>query len=247
MRLLLLLVVLAVFAGAVQAGETLWTGRDPGQFPDVVGDYSLAPAPAGAVDWDRERAAIDTIVIHHSAADNVSRAQLSKDGLERSYAPLFKGGNKDPEIKPGTLPYSDHFWRTKGGVVETTFVLYHWYVRQDGTREHLLPDAAVGWHAGNWRVNCRSVGICIDGDYSKKPPSTIVLVAVARIVADLCQRYKIRWLVGHRDVRIGGTTCPGDWFCTGGREQIVALADWMLGKNLGISFDSPDAVSQTKK
>jgi|GEM_PF-2098109 len=53
------------------------------------------------------------------------------------------------------------------------FCAYHWLVYMDGTMERLLQDNEVGWHAGKWDVNCKSVAICLDDDFENLAPQNI--------------------------------------------------------------------------
>ena len=186
------------------------------------------------VDWDAERRPIDTIVVHHAASvGDLSPAELSQIGLERIYAPLFEKGNDDPFVPPGSAPYSGHFIQLAGEVVET-FASYHSTIRLEGVRVNLLLTSAVGWHAGDWDINCSSLGLCLLGNYEETEPSSAVLSGAAWQITRWCVEFpSIRYLVGHREVRkIGPTVCPGDWYYRDGRERLIRLASEAAGRPL---------------
>ncbi len=119
-------------------------------------------------DTDRERKLVDTIVIHHTSnPPGMSKERLSAIELIRLYAPYFyepkTEANKSMKGRP---IYSGH---ARNG--RQVFWPYHWFIRKDGSAERLLEDGEIGWHAGNWDVNCRSVAICFDNDYEDMRPS----------------------------------------------------------------------------
>ncbi len=190
--------------------------------------------PANHVDWDVERTTIDTIVIHHTGTTNeLSVGELDAAGLERAYAPVFQNGNSDPVVPAGTPPYSGHYLNLDGKVQET-FILYHVFIQQDGTVVKCLPDSVIGWQAGNWGVNCRSLSICLSGDFTSGKPRAVQMSAAAWQIAEWCQCYPtIHYIVGHRNVRKASSTiCPGNWWYTGGRQELIALASQEAGKRL---------------
>jgi N-acetyl-anhydromuramyl-L-alanine amidase AmpD len=114
--------------------------------------------------------------------------------------------------------YSGHFDKDKKPV----FYGYHWLVREDGMGERLLPDEATGWHAGNWEVNCESIGICVDDDLTSKQPSEAVIAGIA----DIIRRHYSTIIVPGEDMVIGHnevtkTVCPGNEFLDGWKQTIL--------------------------
>ncbi|HXH26274.1 MAG TPA: N-acetylmuramoyl-L-alanine amidase [Candidatus Acidoferrum sp.] len=81
-------------------------------------------------------------------------------------------------------------------------------MRADGSAEHILEDKYLGWHAGNWEVNCRSVAICVDDDLADKEPSGVVLAALATIIRQHYGQVLPEKIVGHCDVN-PHRVCPG--------------------------------------
>lgn len=175
--------------------------------------------PDNSINWEAEKIATDTIVIHHTGeAPGMTWAQLSEIQKSTLYVPRYASKNNDPYVF-GETPHSGHFRREGGQDVEV-FYAYHWLVRTDGSTERLLKDEEVGWHAGDWETNCRSIAICLDGDFSTAKPSAKALQAVAKLVAGYQKKFQITRVVGHNEVRVT-TKCPGLWFSEGGRELIL--------------------------
>jgi hypothetical protein len=117
-------------------------------------------------DWDAERRAIDTAVVHHTALPpGISWERLDAIHLTRVYARYYAEPDLGEAWVRGLPITSGHI---RDG--RQVFYAYHWLVRSDGDLERLLGDEETGWHAGNWDVNCRSVGICIDDDLADKRP-----------------------------------------------------------------------------
>lgn len=166
------------------------------------------------INWDAEKIekkiVTDTIFIHHTAWEpNATWQRLSEEQKKRLYDARYSIDDKDPFVQ-GQPSHSGHYRYVDGKLVEV-FYAYHWIVRQDGKTERLLDDREVGWHAGKWAENMRSVGIVFDGDYSKKSPSEKAMKAAAQIIRQYIQQYPtITRLKAHQDVR--KTECPGEWY-----------------------------------
>lgn len=161
---------------------------------------------SGAFDVDRKE--IDTVIIHHTSnPPGLSLSRLSAIELVRLYAPYFANptAEGDRHLKGQTI-CSGHV--RKGRQV---FWPYHWIVRKDGRSERLLRDDEIGWHAGNWDMNCRSVAIVLDNDYEYGRPSDNEILAIARIIVDHYRQTSSRRILGHREVN-PRTTCPSEFF-----------------------------------
>ncbi|PIR45166.1 MAG: hypothetical protein COV10_00620 [Candidatus Vogelbacteria bacterium CG10_big_fil_rev_8_21_14_0_10_51_16] len=201
------------------------------ELKDSVYEFFETEIAAGRVafgmsghDFDAERQPIDTAVIHHTAnAPGITAERISVIHLLRLYATYYAHPYLESEqhIK-GTPLYSGHFSDGK-----QVFYAYHWLVRQDGSTERLLEDREIGWHAGAWEVNCRSVGICLDGDYRSRRPSNIELRATARILRENYPKIVKERLLGHREVN-PKTDCPSNLFLStpkdrGWKEDLLTL------------------------
>jgi hypothetical protein len=172
-----------------------------------TGDVALGPAR----DTDQERKKIDTVVIHHTSNPPGLRPnRLSAIELIRLYGPYFaKPPHAEGQLLKGEGIYSGH---VRDG--RQVFWPYHWIVRHDGHAERLLYDSEVGWHAGDWDINCRSVAIVLDGDYELARPSVIELKGLAKIVRLHYPQVPLVRLVGHREIN-STTSCPSKLFLDG--------------------------------
>lgn len=174
------------------------------------GEIALGQHGQGLYEFDSERAPIlDTFVFHHSGRKKgISLEEL--DGLElyRLYLPTFinPAPTDAPRLK-GKPIYSGHFRNGR-----QHFYPYHWLIEQDGTVIRLLEDHEIGWHAGDWEINKRSIGICFNADLSNKSPNEKMLTAARTLIHE---RYS--WMHpslsnvhGHFD--FFDTECPGSQF-----------------------------------
>lgn len=179
----------------------------------------------GRVNWDAERIEPLTIVIHHTDFEGGGTIeQLSNVVRDRLYADRFAIKGEVPDVSH--LPVQSNHFRVIGGQKTEFFWPYHFLYKEDGREIALLdPTKEVGWHSGRWGLNCASVALVMDGDYTTTRPSAAALEACARRIKLLARRFPtIRFLDGHRDVRPQSTTCPGEWFYQGGREELLKLA-----------------------
>lgn len=140
------------------------------------------------IDWDAERKPFNTLVIHHSATPtDTSADSIDQSQKERLYLPRYRSGNDDPFVQ-GLPSHSGHVVDGK-----ERFIGYHHLVFSDGkVTTDLQPLIKVkdtwyvdmvGWHVGNWEVNCQSLGICLIGDFTDQKPPEAQLKATARLIA----------------------------------------------------------------
>jgi isocitrate dehydrogenase kinase/phosphatase len=172
-------------------------------------------------DLDAERKAIDTVVIHHtSAKPGYSLKQMNVTHLLNIYAPYFANPYVPGEGHLKGQPiWSNHI---QGG--KPVFYAYHWLLRMDGTAERLLDDSQIGWHAGSWEVNCRSIGICLDNDYEESSPKPEVLDQLAELIRINYAGIEAGRVIGHRAVN-PKTTCPGNEFLDGWQKELLRRLD----------------------
>ncbi len=169
-------------------------------------------------DLDRERRPVDTIVIHHTEEEpGIRLSKLSAIGLVRQYAFQYLAGDVLGRHVSGEPIWSGHFRQG-----EMVFFAYHWLIRPDGTVERLLEDTAIGWHAGNWGVNTRSVGIALSGDYETNTPPYAQIEATGRIIREYYPGVAKGNISGHREVT-GGVTCPGTSFLHSWKQTLLDL------------------------
>lgn len=187
-------------------------------FMQLLREGAVTLGEAGP-NWDAERQAIDTVVVHHTSSGGpMDLARLNAIHLLNLYVPKYHNPGPDFEIIGGTPIYSGHADQAGRQV----FYGYHWLIREDGSRERLLPDEAIGWHAGDWAVNTRSVAICFDGDFETGRPSLKALESAADLVAQGYAGVESAKILGHN--AIVPTVCPGNEFAIWG-EELRAMVD----------------------
>jgi len=84
----------------------------------------------------------------------------------------------------------------------------------------------AGAHAHSTLYNERGIGICLVGNFEEKPPTEAQMAALNELVLKLSRMYKIdaEHIVGHNQIRRGGTLCPGRFFPMADlRERVRAL------------------------
>jgi len=178
----------------------------------ALGNVSLGES---GKNFDEERKEIDTIVVHHTHGDDkMTKERLSAMELLRLYATFFANPTyeADKEIK-GQPIFSGHFRDGK-----QVFYPYHWIVRKNGEVEPLLFDNEIGWHAGNWEVNCRSVAIVFDNNFENSTPSKIEIEFVAKLIKEKYPNVTKERIFGHREINTK-TTCPSNLFLTEGDKK----------------------------
>jgi hypothetical protein len=187
--------------------------RVTGQGPEaVVGvrDFIQAELAAGRIalgksgpNWDQDRQPIDTVVIHHtSAGPGYDLGRMNAVQLINLYASYYASPVGAPEVK-GQPIWSNHVRRGK-----QVFWAYHWLIRADGTAERLLEDSEIGWQAGDWEVNKRSVAICFDGDFNTTGPTRASLRTAGKLLKEAYPQVGRNRVWPHRQIN-DKTTCPG--------------------------------------
>lgn len=132
------------------------------------------------------------IVIHHSASE-FGNAKIFDDWHKERH---WKGVGYDFVICNGNAELD--------GIVETTF---RW--------KEQITGAHVGGTPNN-RANVYGIGICLVGDFNKKPPTDKQFRSLVKLVKFLQNRYNIPTseIYGHGTTPgyTGGTECPGKYF-----------------------------------
>lgn len=189
--------------------------RCKGELYDFFEDGLVAGTIAlgdGMKDADAERKpVIDTVVIHHTSNPPGMRpSRLSAIELIRLYVPYFANPAHGSDAHWKGQPIASG--HARGGT--QVFWPYHWMIRSDGTAEQLLYDYEIGWHAGDWDINCRSVGIAFDSDLEWAEPSARELQAVADLIATRYPEVPASRIFGHCEVT-SKTQCPSRLFLPG--------------------------------
>jgi hypothetical protein len=162
--------------------------------------------------WDEERKPVDTVVIHHTGnPSDITPARLNAIQLLKLYAPHYA---RTAELS-GQPIWTNHF---RSG--RPIFWAYHWLIREDGSAERLLEDDEIGWQAGDWAVNCRSVAVCFDGNFEAGVPSARMLGAAAKLIQARYPMVRPDGILGHCEVN-RETVCPGTFFANGWKRTIL--------------------------
>jgi len=151
---------------------------------------------------DADRKPIDTAVIHHtSTKPSAKLSQIDALGLIRLYGRSY---GKKENSEYGKPIWSNHVLNGR-----QTFIPYHYIIMRDGTFERCLNDEMIGWHAGNWEINCRSIAICFMDDLENSKPTEPAM----KTAINLIQKYRIQSdkIFGHREIN-ERTSCPGKKF-----------------------------------
>lgn len=71
------------------------------------------------------------------------------------------------------------------------------------------PDYTIGYHAGNWDMNTRSIGIALVGDFTQDQPTDYQKKELANAIRDLMKKYNIprKRVFLHKEIK--KTACPG--------------------------------------
>lgn len=188
-----------------------------GFFEDKLASGQVMLASKGP-DWDKERSPVDTVVIHHTKnSSGMTWERLNAIHLVRLYAGYYLHPREHEKQMTGKPLWSGHF---RGD--QQVFYAYHWLVRRNGDTERLLADTEIGWHAGDWDVNRRSVAICLDDDLEGSEPSHAALVAIARLAREHYGNVSRANIYGHREIN-PNTACPGDLFLDGWKRDMLGL------------------------
>jgi hypothetical protein len=183
---------------------------------DELLENKTLPLAERGPDLDQARKPIDNIVVHHTEEEpGVRLGKLSAIGLVRQYAQQYLQNDVLGRPLRGAPMWSGHF--RHGAMV---FFAYHWVIEPDGTMERLLEDRSIGWHAGNWEVNTRSIGIALAGNYEAATPPIAQIEAMAHVIRENYAQVARSNIVGHREI-VGGITCPGAYFLNGWKETLL--------------------------
>lgn len=192
-----------------------WRNQVYGLLGELL-ERNQVPLAKDGPDLDYARQTPDTIVLHHTEEDAaIPLAKLSAIGLLRQYGFQYLENDVLGRRVRGEPVWSGHF--RQGQMV---FFAYHWLVRPDGTCERLLEDRAIGWHAGNWDINTRSIGLALSGNYEHAIPPSEQLAGAAEIMRTHYPSISRSRILGHREIR-ADLTCPGEYFLQTWKAQLL--------------------------
>jgi len=172
--------------------------------------------------WDRTRKQIDTIVIHSNEPEYFKQiAMASVVPLIRIYVPLYANATADKEYYRKPL-WSNHF----DEYGKMNFWTYHWLINKDGTIQRLLKDEQIGWHAGNFIINQRSIAICVPVNFKQETPSATIISSVVSIIQKFYSFIPKENIIGHCEVSRNPKYkneiyCPGKTFLKEWKRRII--------------------------
>jgi N-acetyl-anhydromuramyl-L-alanine amidase AmpD len=93
----------------------------------------------------------------------------------------------------------------------------HYLIGKDGKIYSLVPEGKIAYHAGNWDVNVKSIGIELEGKSADPSIFTVpMLASLVILVRDICRRFGIpmdrQHIIGHNEVPGATHTDPGKYF-----------------------------------
>jgi N-acetyl-anhydromuramyl-L-alanine amidase AmpD len=91
-------------------------------------------------------------------------------------------------------------------------IAYHYLIERvpDGQIVQCHEEEYIGHHAGNDKVNVRSIGVCVCGDFTWQLPTDEQIRSLARLLREI----QLRWGIPdeniklHSQVRLSPTACP---------------------------------------
>jgi hypothetical protein len=171
---------------------------------NAINDNTLYIGKTGS-SFDSERQPVDTAIIHMTSSspekDNKKRDldYINALCLIRLYCSVY---SVKEEKYCGRPIFSGHYYEGK-----QTFIPYHYLINPDGSFLHILKDEYIGWQAGNWAVNTRSIAIAFVGSFINSSPDNRAILTANNIIKEY-QNIKV---MGHFEV-INTTKCPGNKF-----------------------------------
>jgi N-acetyl-anhydromuramyl-L-alanine amidase AmpD len=133
----------------------------------------------------------NSIMIHHTATTHGNAAEINGWHKDRGW----EGVGYDFVINNGN--------GARDGIVEVTF---RW--------KEQIPGAHVGGTPNNW-ANVNGIGVCLVGDFSKRPPSRKQMASLTKLVRFLQKRYRVPTsrIYTHKNTPDAHPTdCPGKYF-----------------------------------
>lgn len=93
----------------------------------------------------------------------------------------------------------------------------HYLIGKDGTLYSLVPESKIAYHAGNWDVNVKSIGIELEGKSADAGMfTTPMLSTLVILVRQLSRKYGFpmdrKHIIGHNEVPKATHTDPGKFF-----------------------------------
>lgn len=129
---------------------------------------------------------IDTIVVHHSFTPKALDVDKTIQSISRNHQERLH----QPQSRTGL------------------YVAYHYIIGKKGKMVHTRMDDEIGYHASNWPINERSIGICLLGQFDTEKPDPEQMWALRDLIKAIKAKYVISTVAGHR--KYSTKTCPGN-------------------------------------
>lgn len=130
---------------------------------------------------------IRNIVIHHSATKGSQKFSTFLKAIDQNH--------KD-RLHPRPNGLGSH-------------IAYHYVISSNGEVKATRPENEVGYHAGKWTTNISSLGICLQGDFTKESIPVEQLEAAKSLVYELREEYGLSPDKVLPHSKIKATACPG--------------------------------------
>jgi len=216
MKKIILVLLLAVLVLPVTASGQIYIEESC--------SYDLPPIASEAGEVHYAPRVITEIVIHHSGSfpyDNSPEANAKAVESYRNYHKysvhpgVYSDKSTwawyfDPYLSkyvqmPAQEGYPDGVSGPNG--YNYNDIDYHFLVGTDGLIYTGRRIDTVGWHASNWEVNVRSIGVCFIGNFDSTVPNSSQYWAGVDLVSKLMEKYKIYNISRHSDY--SAKSCPG--------------------------------------
>jgi len=150
---------------------------------------------------------VDYLIIHHSAGGEFI------DWFATTVQDAFSRVGKTKEYKNILHSGHWHLFREKETFAMVQFALHKYDNKWRVVELMRDPWNCVAWHAGNLKINRRSVGIEICGNYEKREVEIGALEAIAEYFKPWRKELEAKGIepiiLGHKDVSKSFTVCPG--------------------------------------
>lgn len=110
------------------------------------------------------------------------------------------------------------------------YVGYHFVINHEGQITQTKELDEVGCHTRGF--NWESIGICMEGDFTKKPPSEQQSASLGSLLVMLCERLHIDGSDIHPHRNFAQTSCYGDFLSDTWARDIFYHANALIKYNL---------------
>jgi N-acetyl-anhydromuramyl-L-alanine amidase AmpD len=102
------------------------------------------------------------------------------------------------------------------------YVQYHYMIEKDGKVIKCADESEIKWHASNYDINKRSIGLCMTGNFDIEYPTKEQLRSLNSLILEIKTRHNIKDIEPHR-AYAPYKSCPGKLIS---KEMIDSLEDF---------------------